>query len=418
MKVFQFKLNIMYYILIGLALVVLFAWLNIRITSHISEEDHFFPPWNRTRLFLTDGLDPYSNRASRLTQREVYGHTAQSGETQLLFTYPFYAMLVFSPFAAVHNYVFAQSAWMTALQVCILIIAFSSVIFTGWRPSLALLLTYLVFSLTWFYGFYPQMVGNLSLIVALCTTLAILCTIYRQDHLAGILLALATTKPNMVILVVPFVLWWAFSHRRLVMIGSFSIMLTLLIGGAFIVQPDWLIGFLRHLVAYIQHAPPGTTARFFAQRWSLYGLQIGRGLSILLVLLLLREWVQAYRKDETWFLWTYGLTVAITPLIGVQTSPINFMLAFPTLVVLFSLWEQRWQRAGRWFTVFVMGLLLIYPWVSYWRHAGEPVMPASLFFFLPVTLMVALYWMRYWTLSVHKLPVEQIAGQNYHEKLR
>lgn len=414
MKEFQFKFNSVYSILIGLGLIVLFAWLNLRLTSHISEADHFFPSWNRTRLFLTEGLDPYGDKANRQTQRTVYGRTARSGEDQLLFAYPFYSMLVFSPFAAVENYALAQGAWMTALEIALIAIAITSAIVSGWRPPWGVWIVFLVFTLVWFYGFYPLMVGNLSLIVAMFITLAILFVMYRQDHLAGILLALATIKPNMVILVIPFVLWWAFSQRRLVLVSYFFITLALLLSGAFITQPDWLIGYLRQLLAFMQYAPAGTPTAFFTQRWPAHGLQIGRGLSLLFFLLVLREWIVAYRKDENWFLWTCSLTLAITPLVGVQTSPTDYMLAFPALVLLFSFWEQRWGKTGRWFSITVMGLLLAIPWLSYWRHAAETGLPAFLFFFLPTFLVFALYWMRYWTLSVRKMPVEKFEDQLYY----
>lgn len=414
MKEARFKFNGITPILIGLALVVLFAWLNLRLAGPPSVNDHFFPAWNRARLFLSEGLDPYSPKAARQTQREVYGRTARSGEDKLLFPYPPYAMLFYAPFASTGSYMLARAAWQTGLQVSLLAIAVCSAVMTGWRPSWPVYIFYLLFSLGWYFGLHPLMLGNLSILVAMFTTLALLCILYRQYHLAGILLALASIKPNMVVLLIPFILWWVYSHRRLVLISYFTITLTLLAGSAFLIQPGWLLGYLRQLLDYMQYAPAGTPAAIFNAWWPGIGLQIGRGLSILTALVLLREWTLAFRKDEQWFLWTCSLTLAATPLIGVQTSVTDAILIFPALTVLFALWEHRWQRAGRWVAVAMMGFLLLYPWLrSGWQAIeGQPL--AAMFFLLPTILIFALYWMRYWTLSVRKLPAEDFENQIYY----
>jgi len=393
-------------ILIVVGLMALFTWLNYQYTGSTTANDDLFPFWSRTRQFVTEGASPYSPKTTHGIQRSIYGRLAHEREDQKLFVYPYYSMLLFAPFTITGNYPLAHAVWVSLLAVGVLGIAYASVILTGWQPSKTNLAIFLLFSLIWLYSLWPVIRGNSSVLVALVAVLALLCLVYQQYHLTGVLLALATIKPNMVVLLIVFIIFWSWSYRETTLVTYFLITLTLLAGTAMIAQPDWIVLYLQQLMRYLQYAPASTPAAIFSQWIPNIGQRIGQVFSAGVSLLLVREWISAYHKGEQWFLWTAAVTLAATPLTGIPYPPVDYIIMLPVMVLLFSLWEQRWQQNGRWLSLVMMCVMLIRPYWTYLANYGQADLTGKLFFFTPLLLVLALYWMRYWTLKSHRIPIE------------
>ena len=123
------------------------------------------------------------------------------------------------------------------------------------------------------------------------------------------------------------------------------------------------------------------------------------------------EWWKALGKDERWFLWTAGLTLTITNLIGLPTSTSNYVVLIPVLTLVFSVWEQRRGIYGRNLVLICMLGLLGGLWWLYLQTAGvgpgfdqSPVM----FLPLPLFLLFMLYWIRHWAFGSFRLQVEEL----------
>jgi len=384
-----------------LAVVVVLTWGNYQFALNNPGGSDFMPRWLGTRDFLTLGRSPYSQGTTRAIQRFFYGRTALAGEDQQLFVYPFYSMLVFAPFAWTDNYELARAIWMTTLELSLGGIAFISLVLVEWQPKRKVLIIYLLFAFMWYHAVRPVINGNASVMVALFIVFTLFGVVRGNFVSAGIMLALSTIKPHMVVLFVPFVLWWALSRRELRLIWSFLVSMLLLVGGSLLLDRYWIIDNLRQIIAYPQYTLPGTPGAIFAGWWPDNGGRIGIWLTAVLALLLLREWLAAYGKDTRWFLWTAGITLVITNLIGIRTATANYIALFPLLPLLFSLWEQRWQRVGRWLVLITMALLFIGIWWLFLAtliKAEQPTQHPLLFFPLPIFLFIAFYWMRYWSL--------------------
>jgi hypothetical protein len=362
-----------------------------------------------TRLFLTRGLSPYSEQVTRAIHQMAYGRAAQPGEDQMLFAYPFYTALVIGPFALVEDYALARAIWMTALETALVLIVFASIALARWRMPAWLVALLLIFALLWYYGLRPVINGNPSVMVALFLALALIAIRSNHDPLAGFLLALATIKPQMVILIIPLVIVWAASHRRWPLIWSFvgSLILISLTFGLFF--PDWIIQNIRQVLSYPTYTLPSTPGEILTVWLPGVGKQTGWGITLLLSLVLLWEWWSVRGKDFQWFLWTVCLTLVVTNMIGIKTATENYPAMFPALILIFASWEARWRRAGRWLVLVSITLLFFDFWTLFLTtlQAGDqPTQNPVMFFPYPSFLLLCLYWVRWWAIRPPRLFLE------------
>jgi len=393
-----------------LLLLSVVTYANYRYTSQNPGGNDFLSRWVGTRLFLTRGSSPYGEQATRQIHELAYGREAQPGEDQMLFAYPFYSVVIVAPFALIAEYSLARAIWMTALEIALIVIAFTGLSLSRWKPSIWLLSFLLIFSLLWYYGLRPVINGNLAIVVALLIGLTLLAINAELDALAGFLIALASIKPQMVVLLIPLLCVWTISHRRWSFIGSFLGSLALLIAGFSLFIPDWLVQNLRQVLSYPTYTLPSTTQAIIANWLPGVGRQVGWGITILMMILLLVEWRAVIGKEFRWLLWTTCLTLVITNLIGIQTATENYVAMFMALVLVFAVWEERWWRYGRWLVLVTMLFLLFGVWSLFVRTlqvGDQPIQHPIMFIIYPVFLLLSLYWVRWWAIRPPRLFVEQ-----------
>jgi hypothetical protein len=386
------------------------TWGNYQFAVENPGGNDFVPRYIGTRLFLLDGFSPYSDEATLKIQEMIYGRAAEDGEDQQLFVYPLYSVLFFFPFSLIENYPLARAAWMAFLEIGLLVIAFASLVAMRWRPGRLVLAFFLLFSLIWYHAFRSVINGNPAILVTIFISLMFLFVVNQNYWAAGVMLAFATIKPHMVILLIPFVLWWACTRREMGLITSFFVTMVFLVGIMIFRQPDWMIANLRQVLLYPEYTQPGTPGGIFAEWWPRFGTILGWGLTSFLSVVLLREWFAASKKDVRWFLWAAGLTLAITNLIGIRTATANYIALFPVLVFVFTVWQEHWRKASDGLAFVTMLVLLVGLWWLFvstliqtdqsWQH---PIM----FFPMPVFLICALYWVRNWALGPRRMQIEE-----------
>ncbi|MBW8011163.1 MAG: DUF2029 domain-containing protein [Chloroflexi bacterium] len=400
-------------IIICLLLFTGLTWVNYQFTTINSGGNDFTPRWLGTRLFITEGLSPYSQNTTDEIQDFFYGRTARGEEDRALFVYPHYSMLVFAPFSLVEDYPQARALWMAVLETSILIISFISLSLTRWRPSLVVFGVYILFNLSWYHAVRPIINGNAAVVVALFISMAFLAIRAGQDMYAGAMLALASIKPQMVILLIPFVIYWAYSKGRWRLLGSIIGGLLILVIVSLLIERDWIIQNLRQVINYPEYSPPGSTGAIFSVWWPETGRQLSWALNGVLVILLIREWLAVYGKSFHWFLWSASLTLVVTNLIGITTATANYIALIPALTLVLSVWEKRWGRSGGWFVIGVMLVFLVGLWVLFLNTVRpgmgvQPVQGPIMFFPLPIFLLFSLYWIRLWVLQPRHLGIEDI----------
>jgi hypothetical protein len=382
--------------LIGLALA------NYRFAVRNPGGNDFLVHWVGTRALLVDGLSPYSDEVALRIQKMAYGRPAQPGEHELRVAYPLYSIGIFLPFAFISDYNLARALWMTALEVGLFGLALLSLRLTGWKPALWLLALFLLFSLTWYHSARAVINGNAVILVAVFIAGALAAIQSDRDEFAGVLLALSTIKPQVVILLVIFICVWAISVRRWGIVNWTVLSLVALSVGAAFFVPDWPLQNLWEVIRYPGYNPPGTPGSALAIWLPAAGSKLGWGLTILLGILLLTEWSAARGQEFRWFFWTASLTLVAGQWIGIQTDPGNFIVLFVALVLIFAMWVKHSGTLGRVMVTLSMVLLLGGLWalflVTLDASAGQPQQSPVMFFPLPLLLLLGLYWVRWWAI--------------------
>ncbi|HCB50140.1 MAG TPA: hypothetical protein DEP47_11610 [Chloroflexi bacterium] len=387
------KTRIMLPLALALAIIVLVI---LTITNINYAEDNpggadFIPRWLGVRLLFTEGDSPYSQATTQAIQEFMYGRPAKPGEDQALFVYPLYSFLVFTPFSLIADYELVRGIWQTTLQIALILLVIFSIQLADWRPSMATLFLLSVFVLLWYHSVRPLINGNPSILVALFTASALLAISREQDIVAGVLLGLATIKPQVVVLLIPLVLIWALSKRRWRLIGStlgtlffFVILSTALV-------PDWILQNVRQILAYPGYTPAATPATVFFEWWPAYGRWFGYLLTLVMSLLLLWCWNKAWRKEFKAFLLSAYATLTITTFIGISTATSSYIVLFPALVLVFAEWEKKYGRAGRWLVASTILLILVGLWALFLTTKVGNFQNPIMFFPVPIFLIVALF---------------------------
>ncbi len=235
-------------IVIGLIVVVGLVWANHRFVSQDQGGNSFIAGWWGTRLYFTQGISPYSDEATAEIQKMVEQYGSASGKETAMFVAPFYAFIFYTPVALTDDIVLARTAWMTILEVALAVLIAFSLVLSRWRISLPFLVIVVLFSIAWYYSLRPIASGDLSMLSALLVTGAFLTIQADQDPVAGLLLALATIKPSMVLPLALLVLVWAISQRRWRLMWSFLASVALISAATSLLLPSWLPDYIRQLV--------------------------------------------------------------------------------------------------------------------------------------------------------------------------
>jgi hypothetical protein len=395
-----------------LVLLVGLIWANLFYIGLAPTRGNFLPRWLGTRLFLTESLSPYSPETTAQIQKAQKAGSGAPAPGESYFLYPFYSFVAYFPFALTANQTAARAAWMTMLEIAMLATLGVSLSLSRWRvPPWAFILV-LLFSLTWYYAVRPILDGDLAVLVGLFVVVALAAIRAEQDALAGFLLALAMCKPPPVLLLLIFILVWAASNDRWLLIWSFLGCLALMIAATSLLIPDWLAQNIRQVIQYLRLPLAQTPGRLIAVYLPGIGKQLGILFTVICAVVLVFEWGQALRKDFRWFYWTACLTLAITPLTGLPNNLNNFILMFPGLILILATWDERWGKVGKGLILASLAILSAGVWllvIGAERAGVPPDQNPWLFFVLPMFMLVGAYWVRWWAIRPPRLPVNEMA---------
>jgi len=402
-------LQLLLLILLALAAIAGLTWGNYRYASQNPGGNDFLVHWVGTRAFFVDGISPYSDETALRIQEMAYGRAARPGEHELRVAYPLYSTIVFAPFALIKDFTLARAFWMTTLEIALALSALLAVRLVDWRPPIWMLAIYLLFTLLFYHSIRPLINGNAVILVTLGIILALQAIKNERDELAGLLLGLTTIKPQVVVLIILFVLLWGMAKKRWLLVGwlvGTVIVLSIAVG---IIIPDWIMQNMREVIRYPAYNPAGTVGAAFATWWPAVGHRVGWVFSAILGVILLLEWVGAGRSGFRGFLWKACLTLVISQWIGIQTDPGNFIVLLLPLTLVFAMWEKRWRRGGSLLVFTSIAMLLVGIWMIFLstvEYGNQPLQSPVMFFPLPAFLLLGLYWVRWWAFKPPSLWVD------------
>jgi len=398
-------------LLIGLVIAGL-TYANLRFSNLYPGGNDFLARWNGARYWLVQGISPYDERVSRDTQMKIYGHVADPsiGEDKNHFVYPLPSMIFFGPFGLL-DYQLARALWMTTLELSLIGLAIVGIRLADWRLSPWRVAIILLFSLLWYHGIRTIILGQFAAINALLIALALLLIKRKQDFVAGLVLSLSIAKPQMSFLILPYVLFWAFSVKRWELWWGILTGLTIQIGITLALMPDWPSQWIRQVLDYPSYTNTGSPLWIIANTMPGVSRQVNYFLNTIFLGYLFLEWIISWRKDTKHFVWTALMTLVVTNMVVWRTATTNYMMMLPVLFYILAIWEERWKITGQFFAWISLAGLAVGLWVLFLITVQGNLEQPIMYLPLPFFCLFGLWWARWWAIKPPRLIMEDLSKQ-------
>jgi len=338
-------------------------YINVERGSLKAQIGDLYPSWLGTRELLLNGRNPYGPEVTQEIQMEYYGRVLEQKYDEpgaplideQRFAYPVYVVFLLAPtahlsFAQLQAWAPVVLAGLTAASVLLWLDVLR------WRPPGFVIAAIVLFVLS-----SPQVVQGLGLrqlglLVAFLLGAAAWCI--SRNHLiaAGIILALATLKPQMAILPLAWFLIWSVADwpRRRPLSVAFGITLLALAGMGEIILPDWPRYFVSQMLAYRKYSP--TTSPLAL----ILGAPASTVVSAIVIAGLVAFAWRSRRLSVDSREFTYilaSLCTAETLLMPLLTPYNQVLLLLPVLMML-----RDWDAVPRiWRGIFAV--IVIWPWI-------------------------------------------------------
>jgi hypothetical protein len=327
-----------------------------------------YPRWLGARELLLHGRDPYGADVTKEIQAGYYGRQLDPAlphdpKDEQGFAYPVYVVFLLAP-----TITLPFAIVQTGFRWLLIALTLASVLLwlrtLRWKVSVQAAAILLVLTI----GSFPVLQGiklqQLSLLVAGLIAMSAMLLVEGHLFFAGVLLALATIKPQLAMPVVAWLLLWALSDwpRRRNFWWGLSGTMAALAGGAEYMLPGWSGRFREAIVAYRRYNQGADSVLdiLITPLW-------GKWLVILIVMALaLVAW---RRRDAVAESLVHSrvtvLILAATVVIIPKASPYNQVLLLPGILLLLRQLRELWSR-GRIERglVAICGLTLFWPWLA------------------------------------------------------
>ncbi|HLX86258.1 MAG TPA: glycosyltransferase family 87 protein [Terriglobales bacterium] len=336
-----------------------------------------YPRWIGAKDLLLYGRDPYSADVTREIQIGYYGRALDPSRKndptdEQGFAYPVYVVFGLAPAVRLSFAVVQRSFFW----ILVLVTAVSSALWlrvlrrsVSWSEQLILMVLTL--------GNVAVMQGlklqQISLLVAALIAFAIMLLVSDYAVAAGAILAVATIKPQLMVLLLGWLALWALAdwRRRYRLAVSFLATMVILIAASEWYLPHWIERFWHAVIEYQR----------YTGAMSVLEKAVGRPWSWILEILALAALAGACWKERrapadsgafaSTFTFTSSLVLATTVLVIPTYAPYNQVLLVPALLLLVRDRRAIWQRsmANRVLVVIVTGLC-VWPSIASTALAG------------------------------------------------
>ena len=311
------------------------------------------PRYVAAQAWLFEGLSPYSDEVTARAQIMINGRLARPDEDRQRFAYPFYVIFFYIPLAF-FTWDWAQAIGIVTLEFALMLITIFSLRLYKWSPPPLVLAFTLLWTLVWYHAVRTIIVVQFAGIAGLLIVVGLWAIKEKREVLAGVALALASAKPQMLFLLLPFIGIWSILNKRWRLALSISITMIILLGASFLFVPTWLTDMLTQLADYTQYTHIGSplnilTAIVFPSlgsngEWVLIG--------ILLVWLLWEWWLVRFDPGSGRLDWTIALTLIVTNIIVKRTATTNYIMMLPALFLIFKTCIDRFGvKANLWIVI-------------------------------------------------------------------
>jgi hypothetical protein len=326
-----------------------------------------YPRWLGARELLLHGRDPYSPAITREIQIGYYGRVIDSSrpgdpQDQQAFAYPVYvafllAPIVYIPFQIIHAPFYGVLAILTAVSVILWLRTLD------WRPPRSTIFSLVLLVL----GSMPVVqaieLQQLTLLVAFLVAGCVLLLVNGNFAGAGVLLAIATIKPQLVLPLLGWLMLWVvsdWSRRKRFLLGFVVAMGTLGAGAQWIL-PGWIPEFFQAVAAYRQYTYAASL--FDALATAKWGPVLSAAISLMAagVCWFLRQ----ESEKSPRFVFASVLVLAVTLLVVPTVSTYNQVLLLPGIILLVYQGPRLWRKTRASRVVWTLAAATIFwPWIA------------------------------------------------------
>jgi len=327
-----------------------------------------YPRWLGARELLLRGRDPYGADITREIQIGYYGRTIDSARPhdprdQQAFAYPLYvvfvlAPLVRAPFHAVHH----EFTWLLITATAASVLLWFRAL--RWNVSVGAKITTIVLVLGCFPAIQGFKLQQLTLLVCVLLAAALYAVTRRNLLAAGVLLAIASIKPQLVFLIIVWLGIWVLGrwNERQRLFWSFIASMTALVLGAELLLPGWIGEFRKATAAYYQYTGGGRSV-LDVMLTPLFGRAMSA--AIVLAALVLLWKVRNNSEQTAEFHWSVALVMATTLVVIPMFAPYNQLLLIPVLMVVMRSIRGLWSGSSlRRFLVTITTVSIVWPWLA------------------------------------------------------
>lgn len=327
-----------------------------------------YPRWLGARELLLHHRDPYSSEITREIQVGYYGRAIDPSRRddptdEQRFAYPVYVVFLLAP-----TITFPFAVVQTGARWLLIALTAASVPLwlrtLRWRVSAWATATLVVLVVGSFQAIQGIKLQQLSLLVNGLITGSAVLLVEDQLAAAGVLLALATVKPQLTLPLSASLLFWAlhdWRSRKNFVWGFVGMMVALIAAGEFVL-PGWIGCFRQAVEAYRRYNNGAESA--LELLFTPFG---GRALSVALVLgLAVVCWrVRRASNHEPIFTWTIALILAATVVIAPKEAPYNQVLLVAPILLIVRHWPLLWARSSFFrISLALAALLVSWPWLA------------------------------------------------------
>lgn len=382
-------------IILAFLFVITFALMSWAVYTYFTAlytgGNDFYSRWAGAVALLVDGRNPYSLEVTREIQLVKGIDPALEGKGS--FAYPLHVIFLFLPLVYT-SYAWALAIWMVFLVWLTIAIVVALLKFFNWKTifwvmALLILATLLMYPVT-----RSILLGQFTLHVAFFLILMLLFLQNGRDGWAGVALAMTPVKPQMVVLIGPWLVIWAIAQGRwrfvggLVGGGLFSLVISLPL------FPSWPLAFIEDIQRYAPVAGGKNPIVVFGDALVPGAGQFVRwGFTLSIVALMIWKCWRGVRSDGEPFLRATYWVITVTLLVLFQTGTTNQVLL---LIPLYD-WMLRLSkiRLGGWWVAGVLTLLIVLPWLLFANTVHGDTESSVMFLPLPLLSLFVLLWLEW-----------------------
>jgi len=295
-----------------------------------------YPRWLGARELLVHHRDPYTAEITREIQIGYYGRPLDPTRKndpidQQGFAYPIYVVLMLAPtvtlpFPTVHRIVFWLFVVLTTMSVPLWLGTLR------WRLSRAETVIAILLTLGCFPAIQGLRLQQLTVLVVALIAGSMYAITRQRFVLAGILLAMASIKPQLVFLLILWLCIWSLGNwrERQRVLWSLVISMSALVVAGELLLPGWISEFRAAVKDYYRYTGGGSSLLngVLPPLWA-------RIASIVLVgMVLVFAWRNRRASEETpAFQWLLCFTLATTLLVIPMFAPYNQLLLLPGVMM-------------------------------------------------------------------------------------